>query len=65
MKKVPCHYHGCAGRRVHYESPEKLRDRVMIEVPDDFPEGKKAYCSIECAAYDGALGKVKAEKLTE
>jgi hypothetical protein len=34
----------------------------MIEVPDDFPEGKKAYCSIECAAYDGALKEFSKEK---
>jgi len=62
MKKVACHYHGCAGRRVHYERPDELRDRVMIEVPDDFPEAKKAYCSIECAAYDGALKEFSKEK---
>jgi len=61
MKKIPCSYHGCAGRRVHYERPYEPRKRVMIEVPDDFPKGKKAYCSIECAAYDGALKEFSKE----
>ena len=54
MKKVKCSGPGCSSRRAHHESDEP-RGTQWIEVPDDFPDGKKAYCSIECAAYDGAL----------
>lgn len=53
MKKVKCSYEGCSNRRSHFESQEDGRPHQMIEVPDDFPEDGKAYCSIECACYAG------------
>ena len=49
MKKVPCSFYGCSGRRVHNEQPYVQRDHVMVEVPDDFRG--KAFCSFECQAY--------------
>ncbi len=52
MKRVPCSYEQCGGRRRSWWdfTPRKTR---MIEVPDDH-EGP-AYCSIECAVYAGAM----------
>jgi len=56
MKKVKCSGPSCELRRLHYES-DRARGPQWVEVPDDFHNDKKAYCSIECAAYDGALKK--------
>lgn len=50
MKLVPCSYKGCSCRRPHHESLSDTRLHQMVEVRDDF-EGK-AYCSLECQAYD-------------
>lgn len=61
MKKVKCSGPGCEGRRRHHESDEP-RGPQWVEVPDGFPDDKKAYCSVECASYDGALAKRKVEK---
>jgi hypothetical protein len=37
---------------MHYNGdPDDCRPRQTVEVPDDF--SGDAYCSIECAAYDG------------
>lgn len=49
--KVKCSYEKCSGRRVSADFPDINRQHQEIEVPDDF--AGKAYCSFECAAYDG------------
>ena len=56
MKKVPCSCETCDQRRAHYETPEVMRQRVMVDVPDDY--NGPAFCSIECAAYSGMLDKL-------
>lgn len=53
MKKILCGYEKCSGRRVHWCNPYTDRDHQEVEVGDAY-EGK-AYCSLECAAMDGAL----------
>ena len=55
MKKVCCGYDKCCKRRIHWDKPDTMRPQQTVEVPDDFPENKKAYCSIECACMDGAM----------
>jgi len=54
MRKLPCNGPGCSERRIHHENPNTSRGIIMLEVPDDYL-GTKAYCSLECAMYDGAL----------
>lgn len=64
MKKVKCSGPGCSERRCHHEFPDKPRGIQWIEVPDDFPEDGKAYCSIDCAMYAKALrdrGRIRDE----
>jgi hypothetical protein len=54
MKQVPCHNPTCSERRTHWENPESRKKIIMVNVDDDFdPTTQKAYCSIECYAYDG------------
>lgn len=55
MKQIECSGPYCPQRRIHYEDPFTPRGPQFIEVPDDY-EGK-AYCSIECAMYDGCFKK--------
>jgi hypothetical protein len=52
VKRVPCSYAGCGDRRSHYENPEPRGKPLMVEVSDD--HAGPAYCSFECAIYDGA-----------
>lgn len=59
MKKRLCDYKDCGSRRVHYERPDIQRGTQTIEVPDDFPDEKKAFCSIECACYAGYYSVTK------
>lgn len=61
MKQIPCSYHACGERRVHYEHPDVPRGPQTVEVLDDFIG--KAYCSIECAAYDGHFSKDKTKQI--
>lgn len=51
MKQVKCSGPGCENRRRHHESDEP-RGPQIVDVPDDW-QGKRAFCSIECAAYGG------------
>jgi hypothetical protein len=53
VKLLPCSGPGCSDRRIHYERPDEPRGIQYVEVPIDFTG--KAYCSINCAAMDGAL----------
>ena len=55
MKKIACSGPGCSSRRVHHEYQDTPRGTQYIDVEDTFPKGKKAYCSLTCAAMDGAL----------
>ncbi len=58
--KHPCSYSNCGGRRIHHEMPDEPRGTQMVEVPDDHPIDKPAYCSITCAVSAGAMS-LKAE----
>ena len=51
MRKVPCNFYGCSGRRNHHESdsPESGRPHRTVEIPDDFRG--KVFCSLECQMY--------------
>lgn len=53
MKTRLCSYEKCGERRVHWEQPETPRGQQKIEVPDDFPEDRKVFCSITCACMSG------------
>lgn len=46
-----CDGPGCDQRRVHFESPDVMRPRQKVEVPDDFPDDKPVFCSLECYYY--------------
>lgn len=53
MKKVVCPADGCQSRRIHHERQDESRGPQMVQVPDDWPEGRPAYCSMSCALMDG------------
>lgn len=55
MKKIVCPAPGCQGRRKHWCDPDTPRGCQMVEVPDDWPEGKPAYCSMTCAIASGFM----------
>lgn len=54
MKTVKCNYFGCIDRKRGIKS-DKDRSPNDVFVPDEF-DGP-AYCSVECAIYDGAITK--------
>jgi hypothetical protein len=58
VKIVKCNYFGCANRKRNLNS-DKNRTAQDVETPDDF-DGP-AYCSVECAVYDGAITDVPSE----
>ena len=51
MKKIPCNYSECSGRRLHYTIQDENRPHCLVEVADDY-EGL-AFCSITCACVAG------------
>ena len=53
MKKIPCSYEKCWGRRIHHERQDTPRGVQLVEVNDIY-EGA-AYCSFTCAIMDGAM----------
>lgn len=53
--KRPCSYNECSSRRVHHERQDTPRGTQYIEVPDNIPQDKKAYCSFTCAIMDGSM----------
>ena len=55
MKKVYCSYNKCYQRRVHYERQDEERGQQLVEVPDDFKDEEKAYCSLTCSIMDGSM----------
>lgn len=61
MKHIKCNAMGCETRRRHHEMPEEPRGPQMVEVPDNHMG--PVYCSLECAAYAGALKVDRVEKL--
>lgn len=52
-RRVPCSYDGCKNYRVHHLHPETPRGVVLVEVPAG--HDGLAYCSLTCAAMDGAI----------
>lgn len=54
MKQIECGYTECGSRRAHWQNQDTHRGVQLIEVPDDYPEDKKAYCSITCAVMSGS-----------
>lgn len=55
MKLVPCQNPDCDKHRVHHESPDEMRPRQMVQVPDNLDPTKcPVYCSITCACEAGA-----------
>jgi hypothetical protein len=52
-----CSYSGCSDRRVHHERPYERRQHILVDAPEDWPEEKPVYCSIECSVYDKATRK--------
>ena len=55
MKKVVCPSRGCQDRRQNWSNPDTPRGPQMVEVPDDWAEGKPAYCSMTCALIAGFM----------
>lgn len=54
VRKVVCSAYGCQSRRKHWCDPDTSRGPQLVEVPDDWPEWKPAYCSMTCALLSGA-----------
>lgn len=55
MKEIVCPAPGCQGYRKHWCDPDTSRGPQIVEVPDDWPEGKPAFCSMTCALYAGYM----------
>lgn len=55
MKKLPCKSPGCAEKRAHHERWAEPRGVQYVQVPDDWPDEKPVFCSMECAIYAGAF----------
>ncbi len=54
MKRL-CSYDKCGERRIHHESPDKMRPHRTIEVDDNYPESDPCFCSMTCAISAGWL----------
>ena len=55
MKKIVCQAPGCQSRRKHWSDPDSSRGPQMVEVPDDWPSGRPAFCSMTCALLAGYM----------
>jgi hypothetical protein len=55
VKRIACAYDGCAQRRAHHERPDEARGVQYVEVPDDHPADREAFCSLTCAMLAGRL----------
>lgn len=55
MKKVVCPGPACQSRRVHHQRQDEPRGPQMVQVSDDWPEGRPAHCSMTCALIDGFM----------
>ena len=53
MKNVVCSSEGCQLRRVHWCAPDTTRGKQMVEVPDDWPVNRPAFCSMTCSLEHG------------
>ena len=53
MKKVVCPGPECQERRKHHERQDEPRGPQMVEVPDDRPDHRPAFCSMTCALMSG------------
>ena len=53
MKKVVCPGPGCQARRIHHERQDEPRGPQYIEVPDDWPAERPAFCCMTCALQVG------------
>lgn len=53
MKKHPCLVPGCKERRRHHKDPDTPRGVQYVEVPDDWPDDRPAFCSMTCAIRGG------------
>lgn len=51
--KVECNESSCQGHRVHWCDPDTPRGPQMVEVPDDWPKDRPAFCSMTCAIMGG------------
>lgn len=58
MKKVKCGNEKCSGMKQYYDIDLEdwvNRKHQMVEVPDDFDERKKVFCSFTCACWAGYM----------
>ena len=62
-KKRRCDCDTCDRRRIHFENPDVMRKRQIVEVPIDWPDDKPVYCSIECACYAEKYSVVSEESV--
>ena len=59
MKTRKCDGPGCERRRIHWEMPHVERGEQMVPLPDDWPEDKPVFCSIECQMYWRAVNSLE------
>jgi hypothetical protein len=52
VKKRACSYNRCHTRRADFLHPDDNRGIQYVDVPDDYPDDKPAYCSTSCGAMD-------------
>lgn len=55
MKKVVCSGPDCQDRRIHWCDPDKPRGFQMVQVTDDWPDDRPAFCSMTCAILGGFM----------